>query len=251
MIYLDNAATTYPKPKCVIDSVKKSMINYGANPGRSGYKMALETAEKVYESREALCSLFNIENPENIVFTLNCTAALNMCIKSLAKRGKRFVCSSLEHNAVARPLEKLKKDGVCDYKTAEVDLKNDDITVKNFDSLIDEDTAAVIVSAASNVTGTVLPVKRISALCKKKNVPLIVDAAQAAGIIPLDCRKLGIDFLCVAAHKGLYAPAGTGVLVINTDSVPDTIIEGGTGSNSLSLIQPDFLPDRLESGTIN
>lgn len=251
MIYLDNAATSFPKPQNVINSVKNAMENYGANPGRSGYEMAIKTAEKIYESREILRSFFNVKSVENIVFTQNCTAAVNICIKTFAKKGKNFVCSSLEHNAVARPLEKIKRDGICNYSIAEVDLNNDDITVKNFDRLINIDTAAVIITAASNVCGLILPVKRISALCKKRNIPLIVDGAQAAGVIPLDCSELGIDYLCVAAHKGLFAPLGTGVLVINSNIIPDTVIEGGTGSNSLSLLQPDFLPDRLESGTMN
>jgi len=251
VIYLDNAATTYPKPKCVIDSVVKAIKKYGANPGRSGYNMAIETAEKIYESREAAGRFFNVDKPENIVFTPNCTAALNICIKSLASKGKSFVCSSLEHNAVMRPLERLKNDNVCEYKIAQIDPENDNNTVKNFDSLTNDKTAAVIVAAASNVTGYIMPVKRISQVCKKHNVPLVVDGAQASGIIPLDCKELGIDYLCVAAHKGLYSALGTGILVINSDIIPKPLFEGGTGSNSLSLIQPEYLPDKLESGTMN
>ena len=250
MIYLDNAATTYPKPDCVMRSVKNSMKKYGANPGRSGYKMAVETAERIYYSREAVRRFFNAESAENIIFTQNCTAALNICIKSLAKNGKNIICSSLEHNAVMRPLEKLRCDGLCEYKIAQID-DDDNITVKNINNLIDVNTVAVVITAASNVTGAVTPVKKISAVCKKHKIPLVVDAAQAAGIIPLDCKELGIDYLCVAAHKGLYAPVGIGILVINSDIVPESIIQGGTGSNSLSFSQPDFLPDRLESGTVN
>ena len=249
MIYLDNAATTYPKPKSVIKTVKKSMRRFGANPGRSGYKMAVDTAEAVYNSREALKDFFGAQGAENIVFTQNCTAALNTCIKGLAEKGGNFVCSSLEHNAVIRPLEKLKLDGVCDYIIADTDINNDDITVNNFDKAVNDKTLAVIITAASNVFGFVLPIKRISQICKKRGIPLIVDAAQAAGIIPINVGELGIDFLCVAAHKGLYAPTGLGVLVINSDILPDTLAEGGTGSNSLSPLQPDFLPDRFESGT--
>ena len=250
MIYLDNAATSFPKPECVIKSVNDTMKFYGANPGRSGYEMALKTAEKIYESRLAISRFFNAKCAENTVFTQNCTAALNICIKSLAKRGGRFVCSSLEHNAVARPIEKLKNDGICDYLVADIDIDNDDNTVKNFDRLINARTSAVILSAASNVCGYIPPIKRISMLCKKYSVPLVVDGAQAAGIIPLDCCELGIDYLCIAAHKGLFAPAGTGILIVNSDNIPDSLTEGGTGSNSLSLAQPGYLPDRLESGTV-
>ena len=251
MIYLDNAATTYPKPKSVIESVYNSMRYYGANPGRSGYKMALETAEKIYESREAARSFFNVERAENIIFTHNCTAALNICIKSLAKKGKNIVCSSLEHNAVMRPLERLKRDCNIEYRIAEISPNNDEVTVKNIDRLIDGETAAVVITAASNVTGYISPLKKISNVCKKKNVPFAVDAAQGAGIIPLDCNELGIDYLCVAAHKGLYSALGTGILIVNSTEIPDSLIEGGTGSSSLSFLQPDFLPDKLESGTMN
>lgn len=226
------------------------MRRYGANPGRSGYKMAVKTAEQIYFSREAVRSFFNAKSAENIVFTHNCTTALNICIKSLAKKGGNFVCSSLEHNAVMRPLEKLKQLEICDYKIAGVNVEDDEKTVTNFDRLIDENTRGVIVTASSNVFGFILPLKRIAELCKKRSVPLVVDAAQLAGIMELDCRKLGIDFLCVAAHKGLYAPLGTGILIVNSDRIPDTLVEGGTGSNSLSLFNPDFLPDRLESGTL-
>ena len=227
------------------------MSRFGANPGRSGYKMAVKTGEAIYSSREALRSFFNAKSVENVVFAQNCTLALNICIKGLSENGGNFVCSSLEHNAVIRPLEKLKNEGVCDYKIAGIDINSDDKTVENFDRLIDEKTCAVVISAASNVFGFLLPIKRISQICKKYGVPLIVDAAQAAGIIPLDVRELGIDYLCVAVHKGLYAPVGVGALIINSDKNFDTIIEGGTGSNSLSALQPDFLPDRFESGTMN
>ncbi|MBE6834668.1 MAG: aminotransferase class V-fold PLP-dependent enzyme [Ruminococcaceae bacterium] len=251
MIYLDNAATTYPKPNCVLKSVKRSVSKLGANPGRSGYKMALDTAEAIYEAREAVSSFFNAKSAENIIFTQNCTQALNICIKGLAEKGKNFVCSSLEHNAVSRPLYKLKSRGICDYSVAEIDVNSDKNTVNNFNNLIDENTAAVILTVASNVFGIITPVKMISSLCKSRGVPLILDCAQAAGILKLDCEELGADFLCVAAHKGLYTPAGLGILVINSDIIPDTLSEGGTGSNSLSLSQPDFLPDMFESGTLN
>jgi len=251
VIYLDNAATTFPKPGFVYKELKKAIKKYGANPGRSGYKMAIETAEKIYETRLTLSHFFNAKSSENVIFTHNCTAALNMCIKGLAKPGGEFVCSSLEHNAVVRPLEKLKKTGLTDWKTAEVDLFDDDKTVDNFNKQITDKTLAVIITFSSNVFGFILPVKKISELCKKRGVPLIVDAAQAAGIIEIDVEKLGIDYLCVAAHKGLYAPAGTGILIVNAKEYPDTLFEGGTGSNSFEFSQPDFLPDRFESGTQN
>jgi cysteine desulfurase family protein len=251
VIYLDNAATTYPKPKSVYRAVNQALKKYGVNSGRSGYKAAVETSMQVYRSRQAVAELFGCSKAENVVFTQNCTAALNICIKSLAEKGCNFICTDLEHNAVARVLEALKQKGVCDYKIAHVDRFNDAVTVNNFNTLIDEKTVAVVLTAASNVFGVKTPYEKIAALCKKRGVRIIVDAAQAAGIVPINISESGIDYLCIAAHKGLYAPAGLGILVAGDGAKLSPLTEGGTGSNSLSLSQPDFLPDMLESGTLN
>lgn len=250
MIYLDNAATTYPKPESVINSVAESLKFYGANPGRAGHDMAIKTGEKIYESRKAAADFFGASGEENVSFTLNCTTALNFCIKGNAYEKCNFIVSSLEHNAVMRPLEKMREDDFCFYRVAEIACDTEE-TVANFEKLIDEKTAAIVVTGASNVFGVITPVKELAALAKKYGIKIIVDAAQTGGILPINVQSDKIDFLCAAAHKGLYAPMGVGILIKNCDGVFPTVIEGGTGSMSIDLRQPDFSPDRYESGTGN
>lgn len=248
MIYLDNSATSFPKPKCVIDAVNESMIMYG-NYGRSSYEMALKTTEKVYDCRKKVAKFFNVST-ERVIFTNNCTMALNMAIKGLAFNGCHFVISDLEHNAVLRPLEALKKCGICDYSIAKVER---DVykTIQNFEREIKKNTVAIICTGASNVFGIIPPYKYIGSLAHRYNLKLILDASQIAGVRKIDLKKDNIDILCCAGHKGLYGPTGIGLFVLNDDIDLNTIVEGGTGSNSLSAIQPELLPDRFESGTPN
>ncbi|MBE6828353.1 MAG: aminotransferase class V-fold PLP-dependent enzyme [Ruminococcaceae bacterium] len=250
MIYFDNSATTFPKPEAVQRSVLNSIKNFSANPGRAGHTLAVRTAEEVFDTRQKAAAFFGAESEENVIFTQNCTAALNFVIKGLAKKNSHFVVSSLEHNAVLRPLERLKREGLCDYSIAEVKL-SDDETAESFKSKIRDNTVAVVCTAASNVFGKRLPLKMLSELCKSKGIVFAVDGAQCAGITDLNCKKDGIDFLCIAAHKGLYAPMGIGMLIINSDRLLNTLIEGGTGTQSESLLQPEFLPERFESGTLS
>ena len=250
MIYFDNAATTYPKPESVIASVANAMRVYGANPGRAGHSMAYSTAELIYDTRKKACEMFGTDDPMNVIFTPNCTFALNCAIKGLAKKNSHFIISSLEHNAVVRPLETLKNRGVCDYSIARVE-KYDGETYMNFERLIRDNTVAVICTGASNVFGKIPPIKGLSALCKKHGLKFIVDGAQISGVFDIDCKRDGIDILCVAAHKGLYAPMASGMMIINGSLALDTIIEGGTGSYSAMLSQPQNLPERFESGTLS
>ena len=250
MIYLDTAATSYPKPRNVIYSVNSALQRYGANPGRSGYKMAIETTEMVYKTRKAVSDFFGVEKEENVSFTLNCTFALNMVIKGLLKKGDHAVVSSLEHNAVMRPLEKLKEIGVS-YTKAKVYPGNNDETVNSFRKAIRENTKLVIVTHASNVFGVRLPIERIAALCHVYEIPILVDCAQSAGYLPIDMQKMQIDYICAPGHKGLYGLMGTGLLLAKSYDKLETIIEGGTGTDSLSLVQPMNMPERFESGTIN
>lgn len=249
MIYLDNGATTFPKPKSVINSVNFALKN-GANPGRGGHRLAVKSSEIVYNSRKTLAEFFNINNPENVIFTLNCTEALNIVIKGVLKQGDHVVISSLEHNAVLRPIEKLKNRGVS-YTVAEAVERDNEKTLNNFRNAINEKTRLVICTYASNVFGIKLPVERICALCHQYGILTCVDAAQAAGVVPIDLSDSSIDYLCLAGHKSLYGPMGTGALIINSDIIPDSLIEGGTGSNSDNYSQPEILPDRFESGTQN
>ncbi len=250
MIYLDNSATSYPKPKCVIEGVKQSLIKYGANSGRGDYKMALETTEKIYNCRKKVANFFNVSKPENVIFTYNCTSALNMAIKGVAKRGSHFVISDLEHNAVLRPLHSLKQMGISDYSIAKVEI---DLfkTIKNFEKSINKNTVAIVCTGASNVFGIIPPYTLLSALAHRYGLLFILDGSQSAGSIKINMNKSNVDIMCCSAHKGLLGTTGLGLMVINNDVLLNTIIEGGTGSNSAEFLQPLNYPDRLESGTPN
>lgn len=250
MIYLDNSATSYPKPQCVLDGVNDAFNLYGANSGRGSYKMAIDTSEQIYNCRKIIAEYFKLPYAENVVFTHNCTMALNMAIKGIAKKGSHFIISNLEHNAVVRPLESMKKLGICEYSIAEIE---DDIyyTLKNFERKIKDNTVAIICTGASNVFGAIPPYKSLASLAHKYKKLFILDYSQVAGVIPLDVDKTNIDIMCCSGHKGLLGPTGTGLLLINNDIVLNTILEGGTGSNSWDLSQPNYYPDRLESGTQN
>lgn len=250
MIYLDNSATTYPKPKTVVDSFKNSFYSYGANAGRGFYNMAIDTTEQIYKVRKRLCDFFDCSNPENVVFTYNCTMALNMAIKGIAKKGGHLIISDLEHNSVLRTVEKLKLDGICDYSVAQVD-NDDNKTIQNFSDCIKRNTIAIICTGASNVFGIITPYKKLAQLAHKHKILFILDAAQIGGVLPISVNNDGVDILCCAGHKGLYGPTGTGVMIVKDDITMNTIIEGGTGSNSVLAIQPDIVPDRFESGTPN
>ncbi len=246
MIYLDNAATTGVKPAAVIQAVKNALEHYSANPGRGGHTPSVNAAALVFVTREKLSSFFGSDGPETVVFTQNCTHSINCVLKGVLKKGDHCVISSLEHNAVMRPLTKI---GI-PYSVAEVDLNDDSKTAENFRKAIKPNTRLVFCTGASNVLGKILPIEKIGMICREKGVLFGVDAAQTAGVIPINMKKQHIDFLCVAPHKGLYAPMGIGVLIARK-KLPNTIIEGGTGTNSIDFFQPDALPERLESGTVN
>lgn len=249
MIYFDNGATTFPKPRAVVNAVDRIMRYYGANPGRSGHNMSLKASEIMYDCRKNAAKLFNTDSPEKIIFASNCTAALNYVIKGILKEGDHAVISSLEHNAVLRPLENLKDNGV-EYSIADYS-PDDEETINNFRNAIKPNTKLVICTHASNVFGVRLPVERIAALCRIHGVLFCVDAAQTAGVVPISLKDSCIDYLCTAGHKGLYGPMGTGILVINSETLPESLIQGGTGSFSSDRKQPAILPDRYESGTPN
>ncbi|MBO4693213.1 MAG: aminotransferase class V-fold PLP-dependent enzyme [Clostridia bacterium] len=246
MINFDNAATTGRKPEMVMNAVYNAMRRLSANPGRGGHRLSLDTAKAVYSTREKIADFFGASGPDRVVFTSNCTTAINYVLKGFLNHGDRVTTSDLEHNAVMRPLKKIGAK----VSIATVDFTNDDKTVESFEKLMYEDTKMVFCTAASNVCGKMLPIKKIGGLCKKRGIAFGVDAAQMAGVAPLDMKDMNIDFLCIAPHKGLYAPMGLGVLIAEKE-IGDTIIEGGTGTNSLSLYQPQDLPERYESGTLN
>lgn len=250
MIYLDNAATTWPKPACVSAAVRAAMERYGANPGRGGHTMGMAASAEVYRCREVAARLFHLENPANVVFTLNCTMALNIVIKGIAALGGRIVVSSLEHNAVMRPLYACSPSRPI-YDVAQVTPGDEEQTVAAFRRAITPETRAIICIHASNVFGVALPIRRLGQLARERGVLFVVDAAQSAGVLPIDMQADCIDCLCLAGHKGLYGPMGTGMLLCGGNWLPPPLIQGGTGSQSRLLEQPEDLPDRLESGTPN
>ncbi len=250
MIYLDNSATTYPKPASVRDMMRIAPMIFGANPGRGGYPMSNATALELYKVRSLLAEFFGVSSEENVVFTLNCTHALNVAIKGFAKFGGHAVTSCLEHNSVMRPLAKLKEEKNFDFDVATV-FSDDERTVRSFESKIRKNTDFIVCTYASNVFGDILPIEKIGKIAKKHKIPLIVDGAQAAGVLDINMQRDNIACLCIPGHKGLYGPTGTGAMILSDDWSLDTIIEGGTGSESKDLRQPIFLPDRFESGTQN
>lgn len=249
MIYFDNGATSFPKPASVINAVNYAMNNC-ANAGRSGHRLSVKSSEIIYECRKNAARLFDTDKIENVIFTHNCTAALNTVIKGVLKGGDHVIISSLEHNAVLRPVAALSEIGV-EYSVADVVEGDSDRTIDNFRSLIKGNTRMIICTHASNVFGVKLPIERLGALCKIYGLLFCVDAAQTAGIMPISLKNTDIDYLCAAGHKGLYGPMGTGLLIINSEVTPKSLIQGGTGSFSSDINQPELLPDKYESGTPN
>lgn len=249
MIYFDNGATSFPKPFSVVNAVQMSFCDSCANPGRGGYQSAMKSAEMIYNARSAAADLFNADT-ENVVFTSGCTYSLNTAIKGVCRPGSHFVISDLEHNSVVRPLEKLKKAGLCEYSVVKV-TPDESETVKNFVNAFRKNTVAVICTLSSNVFGIMPPIHKIAREAHKYGILFILDAAQGAGYLPVDMKKDNTDIICCAGHKGLFGPMGTGLLILSKDIYIDTLAEGGTGSNSESLNQPKYSPDRFESGTPN
>ena len=243
MIYLDNGATSFHKPPQVKQAVLKAMEQC-ANPGRGGYRAAMEAARVLYDCRETAGRLFHCD-PEQVVLTSNCTHGLNIAIRTLVKPGDPVVVSGFEHNAVVRPLYALgAKVAVAGHKLFDW---ND--TLEQWENALKKGPKAAVFTHVSNVFGYILPVEELAVLCRQYGVPFILDAAQSAGSIPVDLQALGADFIAMPGHKGLLGPQGTGLLLCNRD--PDPLLQGGTGGNSLSHEMPQDLPDRAEAGTAN
>ena len=243
MIYLDNAATAFVKPPSVKKAVLKAM-NTMSSPGRGSYETAMRAAEELYECRITAAELFNAGGPENVVFTMNATHALNIAIKSLAEPGCRAVISGFEHNSVLRPLTA----AGARIDVAGRKLFDSENILADFEKKLPGADLAVC-THVSNVFGFILPIYEIAELCRKNSVPLIVDASQSAGILEVDIKKLGAAFTAMPGHKGLFGPQGTGLLLCASEARP--LMEGGTGSDSESYHMPEYLPDRLEAGTQN
>ena len=244
MIYLDSAATTFQKPAAVQRAVVQAMRTM-SSPGRGGYAAAQQADELLFRCRSAAAELFSVPSSEQVVFTMNATHGLNIAIKSLVRPCGRVVVSGYEHNAVTRPLHALGAEVI----VAAAPLFSPQETVEAFERALAHEPDAVICTHVSNVFGAILPIERIAQLCRGASVPLIIDASQSAGSLPIDFSALAPAFLAMPGHKGLYGPQGTGLLLCGSDALP--LIEGGTGSESLRQSMPDFLPDRLEAGTHN
>ncbi|MDM7999716.1 MAG: aminotransferase class V-fold PLP-dependent enzyme [Dehalococcoidia bacterium] len=251
MIYFDNAATSWPKPEAVYLAMDSLMRNTGASPGRSGHLMSLTAARIIHETREALCELFNISDPSHVVFTSNATEALNLAIKGLLRPGDHAVTSSMEHNSVMRPLRALEKNGV-DITVVKC-ASDGSLDPHDIEKAIRSNTKLIVLTHASNVVGTMLPVSEVGRIARGCSIPLVIDAAQSAGCYPIDVETMNIDLLAFSGHKSLFGPQGTGGLYIRQgiESRLEPLKYGGTGSYSEHEDQPNFLPDKYESGTPN
>lgn len=248
-IYLDNSATTFPKPESVYSAVDYAFRNLGANPGRGGHRMSLESARLVLDARDAVAELFDIADASRVVFTSGATESINLALFGVLQPGDRVVTTSMEHNAVARPLRALSDTGVIVEKV-QADACGL-VSAEAIRQACSKQTRLVAMTHCSNVTGTVQPIEEVAAFCQENGILLLVDAAQSAGLLPLSVRQSSIDLLAIAGHKSLYGPPGTGLLYVAPGVELKPLIYGGTGSLSQFDEQPAELPERFESGTIN
>lgn len=244
MIYLDSAATTFQKPAAVPRAVQQAMRTM-SSPGRGGYESARLAEETLFRCRKSAAALFSVPSEEQIVFTMNATHALNIAIKSLVRPGGRVAVSGYEHNAVTRVLHALRAEVI----VAAAPLFSPQETLEAFEGALKAGVDAAVCTHVSNVFGDILPIEGVAQLCRSSGVPLIIDASQSAGVLPIDCKTLSAAFIAMPGHKGLYGPQGTGLLLCGGEALP--LLQGGTGSESLRQEMPDFLPDRLEAGTHN
>ena len=250
-IYLDQASTTYPKPECVAAAVYEYMTGNGSNINRGCYENAYDTEDIVLETRELLCELFDGPDCKNVIFTKNVTESLNIVLKGFLKHGDHILTSSMEHNAVMRPLRQLENEGVS-FDRIPCD-KEGTLLIEEMESLLKKNTKAVVMMHASNVCGTLLPLKKVGAFCKEHGLKFIVDCAQSAGVFPISMREMHIDALCFTGHKGLYGPQGIGGFILQEEMIEQItpLLSGGTGSISHTEEIPKFMPDRFEPGTMN
>ena len=250
-IYLDNASTTFPKPTAVPEAMYHYMTRSGSNINRGCYDRAYAVEELVYETRQMLCSLFGGEDCRNVAFTKNVTESLNVILKGLLKPGDHVLVSSMEHNAVMRPLVQLEKQGI---SFSRIPCRRDgSLILEEMAPLVKKETRAVVMTHASNVCGTMMPYEQVGAFCRERGLLFIADTAQTAGVWPLDMEHMKIDALAFTGHKGLLGPQGIGGFLLGEKLLPqmESLIAGGTGSISHTEVMPDFMPDRFEAGTMN
>lgn len=249
-VYADNSASSFPKAPGVSDAIKDFLDNVGCNVNRGGYESSYNTALEILDTRKMLCELFNFKEPRNLIFTPGISYSLNMLLKGFLKEGDHVITSSMEHNSVMRPLFELSKKNKLSYDMAPCS-SDGSLNAGDISKLINSKTKALVITHASNVCGTVMPIYEIHDICKKHGIKLIIDSAQTAGVLPLDMSYA--DAIAFTCHKGLLASQGLGGFLIKSDFADqiDPIITGGTGSLSHELDQPNFLPDKFESGTLN
>lgn len=249
MIYLDHGATSFPKPKGVIEEMECCMRTYCGNPGRSGHKMSMMMGEKIYETRKQVADFLGIKDPSRLLFTKNTTEALNLAFFGYLQEGDHVVTTAMEHNSVLRPLQMLESRGIS-HTIVEADELGQ-ITVDVLEAAILENTRLIAVTGASNVTGTLLPLREIGLMAKRHDIPLLADGAQCVGKVPLQVEELGVSLLAFPGHKGLQGPPGTGGLYVAPGLTPAPLLYGGTGTLSRSRRQPSDFPEGYEAGTAN
>jgi cysteine desulfurase family protein len=250
IIYLDNAASTWPKPPEVKEKMAEAIDDFAANPGRGGHALAMKASKAVFQTRMQVSRLFGIQNPNNLFFYLNATQALNQAIKGFLKEGDHVISSSIEHNSVRRPLEYMSRTKK--VEVTYVEPREDQLFyVEDFVKAIRPNTRLLAVSHASNLTGVILPIAELGSMAKEHNIAFLVDASQTAGALPIHVDEMKIDMLAFPGHKGLYGPQGTGGLYVHPDIDLEPMIHGGTGSQSEAVEQPTTRPDGYESGTVN
>jgi len=250
MIYFDNAATTFPKPPTVTEEMVKCMRESCGNPGRGSHPLALAASEILYECRETAAEMFSASSPDNVVFVQNTTYALNLAMKAYIPKGTHILISDMEHNAVLRPAEEMKRWGHITYDVFPTQGGPSQI-ISGISCRIRDNTSAVVCTLASNICSRRLPSREIGKFCRDRGIIFIADGAQAAGHRRISMKDEGIDVLCIPGHKGLYGPQGIGMMITSVKVPGRTLVEGGSGTDSLSPLMPDYLPDRFEAGTVN
>lgn len=250
-VYLDQASTTYPKPECVAKAVFEYMTNNGCNINRGCYEGAYDTEDLVLETRELLCDLFEGPDCKNVIFTKNVTESLNIVLKGFLKAGDHVLVSSMEHNAVMRPIRQMESEGV--FFDRIPCNQSGELLLDSMEELLKPNTRAVVMMHASNVCGTVMPFEAVGTFCKSHGLKFIADCAQTAGVLPVSMEKMNIDALCFTGHKGLYGPQGIGGFILQEEMIEEItpLLSGGTGSISHTEEIPSFMPDRFEPGTMN
>ncbi|MEG1257084.1 aminotransferase class V-fold PLP-dependent enzyme [Clostridium sp.] len=251
-VYVDNAATSFPKPDSVYNDILNYMTNIGANPGRGASTSSLKGNKVIFQCRNTICDLFNFHDTKNVIFTSNITMSLNILIKGIVKTGWHVITSSMDHNSTLRTLSDLKNKGIIELDIIQCNELGE-LNINDFKSKIKSNTKLVSLSHGSNIVGTIQPLEAVGKICREKNIFFIIDTAQTAGVIDLDFKKLNCNALAFTGHKSLLGPQGIGGFIIDDsmNEICSPLIVGGTGSVSSDIIQPNFLPDKFESGTMN